>query len=74
MGHPAALSLRRTKCGEGEERVSRPLRTGYERGFAHGLANDARLFGQIASSPSGQHWIGKFLAKDPQQSTVLNLC
>jgi len=47
------------------------LRTGYERGFALGLANDARLFGEVASSPSGQHWVNRFLAKDPRQSAFL---
>jgi enoyl-CoA hydratase len=49
------------------------LRTGYERGFEAGLANDARLFGAVTASPSGQHWVGRFLAKDPRQSSFLQL-
>jgi enoyl-CoA hydratase len=49
------------------------LRTGYERGFEAGLANDARLFGAVTASPSGQHWVGRFLAKDPRQSAFLQL-
>jgi len=44
------------------------MRAGYAAGFAPGLENDALLFGEIASSASGQHWIGRFLAKDPRQS------
>jgi len=49
------------------------LRTGYEKGFAAGLQNDAQLFGQVTSSPSGQHWVGRFLEKDPRQSAALTL-
>ena len=49
------------------------LQTGYNKGFAAGLANDARLFGQVTSSPSGQHWVGRFLKKDPRQSALLTL-
>jgi enoyl-CoA hydratase/carnithine racemase len=49
------------------------LRTGYEKGFAAGLQNDAQLFGQVTSSPSGQHWVGRFLEKDPRQSAGLTL-
>ena len=49
------------------------LQTGYNKGFAAGLANDARLFGQVTSSPSGQHWVGHFLKKDPRQSALLTL-
>ena len=47
------------------------LRFGYEHGFAAGLQNDARLFGEVVASPSGQHWSRRFLAKDPQQSSFL---
>ena len=47
------------------------LRDGYELPFADGLANDARLFGQVVASPSGQWWSGRFLAKDPDQSSFL---
>jgi hypothetical protein len=46
---------------------------GYKKGFAEGLNNDARLFGQVTSSPSGQHWAGRFLEKDPLQSAILTL-
>jgi len=49
------------------------LQSGYELGFDAGLANDARLFGEVATSPSGQHWVGRFLAKDPKQSSFLTL-
>jgi enoyl-CoA hydratase len=49
------------------------LRAGFERGFAAGLGNDARLFGAVTASPSGQHWVGRFLAKDPRQSSFLTL-
>jgi enoyl-CoA hydratase len=46
---------------------------GQERGFAAGLANDARLFGKITASPSGQHWVKGFLKKDPRQSAFMTL-
>lgn len=46
---------------------------GYRNGFEKGLENDARLFGEIAASPSGREWIGRFLAKDPEQSSFLTL-
>jgi enoyl-CoA hydratase len=49
------------------------LETGLRRGFTEGLSNDARLFGEVTSSPSGQHWVGRFLAKDPRQSEMLTL-
>lgn len=49
------------------------MRFGYEKGFEPGLKNDARLFGEIAASPSGQEWIGRFLNKDPQQSSYLQI-
>jgi hypothetical protein len=49
------------------------LRTGYEQGFAAGLANDARLFGLVTAAPTGQEWVGRFLAKDPRQSAFLTL-
>jgi enoyl-CoA hydratase len=47
--------------------------TGQEKGFAAGLANDARLFGEITASPSGQHWVKAFLKKDARQSAFLTL-
>jgi enoyl-CoA hydratase/carnithine racemase len=49
------------------------LRTGYAKGFAAGLENDARLFGAVTSSPSGQCWIDRFLKKDPRQSAMLTI-
>ena len=47
------------------------LRQGYGLDFDAGLANDARLFGEVVASPSGQAWSGRFLAKDPAQSSFL---
>jgi enoyl-CoA hydratase/carnithine racemase len=47
--------------------------TGHEKGFAAGLANDARLFGKITASPSGQHWVKAFLKKDPRQAAFMAL-
>ncbi|MEL6984437.1 MAG: enoyl-CoA hydratase-related protein, partial [Actinomycetota bacterium] len=47
------------------------LRDGWELDLAGGLANDARLFGHVVASPSGQYWAGRFLAKDPAQQTFL---
>ena len=49
------------------------LEFGYENGFAAGLANDAKLFGEIAASPSGQEWIGRFINKDPEQGAFITL-
>lgn len=49
------------------------LRAGYEHGFDEGLRNDARLFGEVVSSPSGQYWVDRFLKKDPAQSSFLTL-
>jgi hypothetical protein len=46
---------------------------GYENGFSSGLENDARMFGEITASPGGQEWIGRFLVKDPKQSSFLEL-
>jgi enoyl-CoA hydratase/carnithine racemase len=46
---------------------------GYRNGFEKGLENDAALFGDIAASPSGQEWIGRFISKDPEQSSFLTL-
>ena len=46
---------------------------GYENGFSRGLENDARLFAEVAASPSGQWWVQRFLAKDPEQFSFLTL-
>ncbi len=51
--------------------VIEAIRYGYENGFQKGLVNDARLFGEVASSSSGQEWIGRFIDKDPEQSAFL---
>jgi enoyl-CoA hydratase len=53
--------------------VLKALEQGYRSGFARGLTQDARLFGEIAASPSGQEWIGRFIDKDPRQSQFLTL-
>ncbi|MBT3254857.1 MAG: zinc-binding dehydrogenase [Deltaproteobacteria bacterium] len=49
------------------------MQFGYENGFVKGLENDARLFGEAAASASGQEWIGRFINKDPLQSSFLAL-
>ena len=49
------------------------MRFGYENGFEKGLENDARLFGEITASASGQEWVQRFLDKDPEQSAFLTL-
>lgn len=53
--------------------VFEAMRYGYQNGFAAGLENDARLFGQVVSSPSGQEWIRRFINKDPNQSAFIQL-
>jgi enoyl-CoA hydratase len=49
------------------------MEQGYRSGFARGLKKDAQLFGDIAASPSGQEWIGRFIEKDPRQSSFLEI-
>ncbi|MGZ9197155.1 MAG: hypothetical protein ACXW4I_12110, partial [Candidatus Deferrimicrobiaceae bacterium] len=49
------------------------MKHGFERGFGEGLRNDARMFGAVAASPCGQEWVGRFLAKDPAQSSFLTI-
>ena len=49
------------------------LQMGYVKGFNAGLENDARLFGAVTSSHSGQYWVERFLNKDPRQSALLTL-
>ena len=53
--------------------VLKALEYGYAAGFKKGLRNDARLFGEVAASASGQEWIRRFLEKDPMQSAYLKL-
>ncbi len=47
------------------------LGDGYRLRFEEALANDAKLFGEVVTSPSGQEWSRRFLAKDPAQSSFL---
>jgi enoyl-CoA hydratase/carnithine racemase len=49
------------------------MQFGYENGFVAGLENDARLFSEVVCSVSGQHWVRRFLAKDPEQMSFLTL-
>ncbi len=51
----------------------RAMAFGFDHGFAQGLANDARAFGDVTASAGGQEWIRRFLAKDPAQSSFLAL-
>jgi enoyl-CoA hydratase len=51
----------------------RALEYGYRVGFRKGLKNDAKLFGEVAASPSGQEWIRRFIEKDPRQSSFLTI-
>jgi 3-hydroxyacyl-CoA dehydrogenase/enoyl-CoA hydratase/3-hydroxybutyryl-CoA epimerase len=67
IGDPAAARF----CAAGY--VLRALEYGYAAGFRKGLRNDARLFGEVAASPSGQEWIRRFIDKDPLQSAFIKL-
>jgi len=49
------------------------LEYGYKAGFKKGLTHDAKLFGEVAASPSGQEWIRRFIDKDPRQSSFLTI-
>ncbi len=49
------------------------MKYGYENGFSSGLRHDAEAFGEIAASPAGQEWVGRFLNKDPLQGSFLEL-
>ncbi|HEX9205125.1 MAG TPA: enoyl-CoA hydratase-related protein, partial [Candidatus Deferrimicrobiaceae bacterium] len=71
-GKEDAGNLRAARLAAARDAL-RAMRYGYERGFAEGLRNDARVFGAVAASPGGQEWVGRFLAKDPAQSTLLTL-
>jgi len=51
----------------------RALDYGYRAGFKKGLKNDAKLFGEVAASPSGQEWIRRFIEKDPRQSSFMTI-
>ena len=67
-----AADLRAARSSAAREALL-AMQYGYENGFPAGLANDARVFGEIAASPGGQEWIGRFLSKDPRQSSFLEL-
>ena len=45
----------------------------YAAGFRKGLRSDARLFGEVAASPTGQEWIRRFIEKDPLQSAFMKI-
>lgn len=49
------------------------MRYGYDHGFAEGLKNDAKLFGEVAASLSGQEWVQRFVDKDPAQGAFLTI-
>jgi enoyl-CoA hydratase len=49
------------------------MKFGYENGFSSGLENDAMAFGENTASHAGQEWVGRFLGKDPLQSSFLEL-
>lgn len=67
IGEPAAARTYAAKY------VLKALEYGYAAGFKKGLRNDARLFGEVAASPSGQEWIRRFIEKDPRQSAFMQL-
>jgi enoyl-CoA hydratase len=67
-----AADLRTARLAAAKEALL-AMRYGYENGFAAGLENDARIFGEVAASPVGQEWVGRFLSKDPRQSAFLEL-
>lgn len=67
-----AADLRAARTAAAKEALL-AMRYGYENGFAAGLANDARVFGEVTASPGGQEWVGRFLSKDPRQSSFLEL-
>ena len=53
--------------------VLEAMKFGYKNGFSKGLENDAKLFGEVAASPSGQEWVKRFVNKDPMQSAFLTI-
>jgi hypothetical protein len=53
--------------------VFKALEYGYKAGFKKGLKHDAKLFGEVAASPSGQEWIRRFIDKDPRQASFLTI-
>ncbi|MHB8832654.1 MAG: SDR family NAD(P)-dependent oxidoreductase [Desulfobacteria bacterium] len=71
-GRESAGNLRAARLAAARDALL-AMRHGFERGFAEGLRNDARMFGAVAASPGGQEWVGRFLAKDAAQSSFLTL-
>lgn len=67
-----AGDLRAARIAAAREALS-AIRHGYDHGFAAGLENDARVFGEVTASAAGQEWVGRFLNKDPLQSSFLEL-
>ncbi|HSB71747.1 MAG TPA: enoyl-CoA hydratase-related protein [Candidatus Methylomirabilis sp.] len=67
-----AADLRAVRTAAGGDAI-RAMAFGYENGFAAGLEHTARVFGRVTTSPGGQEWIRRFLAKDPAQSSFLTL-
>jgi enoyl-CoA hydratase len=67
-----AGDLRAARMAAGKAALQ-AMRYGYDNGFAAGLANDARAFGEAAASPAGQEWVRRFIEKDPRQSSFLTL-
>ncbi len=71
-GRESSGNLRATRLAAARDALL-AMRHGFERGFAEGLRNDARMFGAVAASPGGQEWVGRFLAKDAAQSSFLTI-
>ena len=71
-GKESAGNLRAARLAAGRDTLL-AMKHGYEHGFGEGLRNDARMFGAVAASPTGQEWVGRFLAKDAAQSSFLTL-
>jgi enoyl-CoA hydratase len=72
---PDASNLGDVKCARSfaARFAIEALRAGFENGFASGINSDARFFGEVVTSPSGQEWSQRFLDKDPLQSSYLLL-
>lgn len=67
-----APDLRAARMAAGRAAIQAMIH-GYENGFAKGLANDARAFGEVTASPGGQEWVRRFVDKDSRQSSMLTL-
>lgn len=71
-GEETAGNIRSARLAAARDAL-RAMRFGFEHGFVEGLKNDAKSFGTVAASPAGQEWVGRFLRKDPVQSSFLAL-